>query len=122
MKKGIVFLFALGMMVSCSKNNKDLVVGEWKVSGLQMAGTSVDPELVGPFIYTVKDDGSYIYQEAAVMEKGTWSVSDDNKKLIFTSAEGKVTEKNITSANADSIVLDYTSNTMPIVHVLKAKK
>ena len=60
MKKGIVFLFALGMMVSCSKNNKDLVVGEWKVSSLQMAGTAIDPELVGPFIYTVKDDGSYL--------------------------------------------------------------
>jgi hypothetical protein len=106
------------LVTACSKSTKDTLQGSWKVSKLSLAGSSQDPEVFGPFIYELKDDGSYNYSEAAKKESGKWSVSEDQKQITFEPASGEKYTKDIKSVSKDSVVLSFKSFTMDVNHTL----
>lgn len=121
MKKQFLFpllAFAVIFASSCSKSPKDVLKGSWTVSKLSMAGTPQDPELLGPFMYDLNEDGSYNYSEGAKKETGKWSVSEDNKVIHFEPAQGEKYTKGIKSMSPDSVVLEFKSFTMDVDHVL----
>lgn len=120
--KKIQFAFALVILsvlaLACSKSTKDTLEGSWKVSRLSLAGSPQDPEVFGPFVYDLKGDGSYNYSEGAKKESGKWTVSEDQKQLVFEPATGEKYTKEIKSASKDSVVLSFKSFTMDVNHTL----
>ncbi len=113
-----LILFFMGALAACSKSTKDSLQGTWKVSKLKMAGLDQDPELMGPFAYDFKADGSYSYSEGTKTESGKWTVSEDNKLLNFEPATGEKYTKELSTVSKDSVVLDFKSFTMDVKHVL----
>lgn len=110
------------LAAACSKSTKDTVQGSWKVSRLSLAGASQDPEVFGPFVYELKDDGSYNYEEGAKKESGKWSLSEDQKQIAFEPASGEKYTKELKSVSADSVVLSFKSFTMDVNHTLVPNK
>lgn len=106
------------LIVACSKSTKDILQGTWKVSKLSLAGSVQDPEVFGPFVYELKDDGSYNYTEGAKKESGKWTVSEDQKQISFEPASGTKYSKDIKSISKDSVVLSFKSFTMDVNHTL----
>ena len=60
----LAFISLSLLTIACSKSTKDTLQGTWKVTRLSLAGSEQDPEVFGPFVYELKDDGSYNYSEA----------------------------------------------------------
>lgn len=121
MKKIQLALTVIGLsllIVACSKSTKDSLEGTWKVSKLSLAGSAQDPEVFGPFVYELKDDGSYNYTEGAKKESGKWVVSEDQKQISFEPASGAKYNKDIKSIAKDSVVLSFKSFTMDVNHTL----
>jgi len=121
MKKNqlVVAVVALALFVTaCSKSAKDTLQGSWKVAKLSLAGSAQDPEVFGPFVYELKDDGSYNYTEGAKKESGKWSVTEDQKNISFEPASGTKYDKEIKALSKDSVVLSFKSFTMDVNHTL----
>ena len=110
------------LTTACSKSTKDTLQGSWKVSKLSLAGASQDPEVFGPFVYELKDDGSYNYEEGAKKESGKWSVTEDQKQITFEPASGEKYTKDLKSVSKDSVVLSFKSFTMDVNHTLVPNK
>ncbi len=106
------------LTIACSKSTKDTLQGTWKVTRLSLAGSAQDPEVFGPFVYELKDDGSYNYSEGEKKEAGKWSVSEDQKHISFEPASGEKYSKDIKSVSKDSVVLSFKSFTMDVNHTL----
>lgn len=110
------------LATACSKIIKDTLQGSWKVSKLSLAGASQDPEVFGPFVYELKDDGSYTYEEGAKKESGKWSVTEDQKQIAFEPASGEKYTKDLKAVSKDSVVLSFKSFTMDVNHTLVPNK
>ena len=106
------------LTIACSKSTKDTLQGTWKVSRLSLAGSAQDAEVFGPFVYELKDDGSYNYSEAEKKESGKWAVSEDQKQINFEPGSGEKYTKDIKSVSKDSVVLSFKSFTMDVNHTL----
>jgi|GEM_PF-5404435 len=117
LKTGIIFFF-MAALAACSKSTKDSLEGTWKVSKLTMAGLDQDPELMGPYAYDFKADGSYSYTEGEKKESGKWSVSEDNKQINFEPSTGEKYTKDLSTVSTDSVILNFKSYTMDVKHVL----
>lgn len=110
------------LTAACSKTTKDTLQGSWKVAKLSLAGVSQDPEVFGPFVYDLKDDGSYNYEEGAKKESGKWMLSEDQKQISFEPASGEKYKKDLKSVSKDSVVLSFKSFTMEVNHTLVPNK
>jgi hypothetical protein len=115
---GMIVACLVILATACSKSAKDTLEGSWNVSRLTLAGSAQDPEVFGPFLYELKNDGSYAYAEGAKKEAGKWSVSEDQKQLTFEPVAGEKYSKSIQSVSKDSVVLSFKSFTMEVKHTL----
>lgn len=91
-----IYALALGMglSVACTKKTpKELIVNDWKVSGLKWAETDVPDsltnEIVGKTTIDFKNDGKYEYKgEDATIQSGSYAISDDGKTFTLTPSAG----------------------------------
>jgi hypothetical protein len=104
---------------SCQKKKVDLLSQEWKANELDFAGTSLTGDQVS-LIYNFKKDGTFERTEDGVKEKGKWTMSEDEKKLMldFEGGMGKV-EKEIKELTEAKLIISGEEHTMLRVEKLE---
>lgn len=135
MKKILALLVVLTLaLCACAfAEETDALVGHWKLTSIEMAGTAVDPATIGfETDFTLNADGTLSWKDPANGEKeGTWKLDDagveitidgdpevfaydgetisaeqDGIKMIFTkTAEGPVGTWYLTEANVGGIIV-----------------
>lgn len=103
-KVGAMALLTLAVVASCSKyeegskftllSKKARLVGEWKVTNIEVNGTAQN---LNGFTYNneFEKDGTFtstvVYGGTTFTDQGTWKFSDDKADLIVTNSNGDVT-------------------------------
>jgi hypothetical protein len=104
MKRVFYFLMAALMLISmgCSKSTKDNLIGSWQMKSVE--GKKLTPEEL-KIVITMTEDGKFTMKSGEGDQRtGTWLLSEDDKKIDATSAEGDKEAWNIVSVDEKTFV------------------
>jgi hypothetical protein len=114
------FVFSLSLS-SCTKKKADLIVKDWKASKLNFSGSEIGGDIVS-LEYSFKNDGSFSRAEDGKVEKGKWSISEDEKKLILDLDDKSKVQKDINELAEDKLVLSGEEHGMMRTETFEGKK
>lgn len=121
--KLLVILFSV-FVLSCNKENptKDLLIKKWKVTELDLSGTRLSGDQVN-MQYEFDKDGTFFRTEDGKTEDGTWTISEDGKKLTLNfNDQDLVAEKAIEKLTKDELVISGEEFSMQRTMTMKPVK
>jgi hypothetical protein len=113
-----VLVFSLS---SCTKKKADLIAKDWKASKLNFGGSEIGGDIVS-LEYSFKNDGSFSRTEEGKVEKGKWSIGEDEKKLILEMDDKSKVQKDINELTEDKLVLSGEEHGMMRTETFEGKK
>jgi regulatory protein YycI of two-component signal transduction system YycFG len=119
----ILFLFLVAIFAGCKSNNsKELIVNKWKITDITAPNMEVPDSIKnalkqGTLEFT--KDGKFLLTGMGTdNQSGTYTLSDDGKKLI-TVTNGRSETNEINELTKTKIILTDTRNSSRITAVTK---
>ena len=121
----VLFITTLLLAGCKSKSAKELIVNKWKITNIKGGDADLMPDSIRTEIYSSANmeftkDGKFMVSMLNNKTTGTYSVSDDGKKLTTTDGERKTPEiADILEISADKFIISSTKDKTTITFVKK---
>jgi uncharacterized membrane protein len=129
---GILVIVAATMTISsCAKYDegsnftllsaKSRIINVWTVSAWTANGNDILSFNSISEIDAKKDNTIAVTYPLGIIDNGTWALSDDKAKFIWTKNDGSVTEYTIIKLSKDEMKIMNTSNSVTYIMTLVTK-
>lgn len=106
MKLWAATLCCVLLLTQCNNEQKEKLVGIWRVTEVKINGTTMDVTTFGNWLWEFNEGGGYMVNLAGVKEKGTYKISDKELAVkSVTYAEKPETVYAISKLDAQEMIL-----------------
>ncbi len=105
-KLWIASICCMLMLTQCNNEQKEKLVGIWRVTEVKINGTTMDMTTFGNWLWEFNDGGGYMVNLGGVKEKGNYKIND--KELVVksvTNAEKPETVYAISKLDTQEMIL-----------------
>ncbi|MBK7148524.1 MAG: lipocalin family protein [Bacteroidetes bacterium] len=128
MKQFKIFIACFGMVLmltQCTNEQKEKLVGIWRVTDVNLNETVMDVTSFGSWMWEFNEEGGYMINMAGAVEKGTYEITENKLTLKSkTMAEKPETVYDITKLDEKEMELTSVADlkNKSIIHLIKTNE